>query len=170
MKEERTKKDEYQKALAVYGEAMKDIRKERFDKALESLRAFVEKFGAERELADRAKMYIALCEERLKTDKSAVSLKSGDDYYHFGVFKMNAGDLEEGKKLLEKAQKMNPEDGKVSFALADLAVLTNQPDESLEHLKRAIQLDKSFRILAQNEPDFEPLWDDKKFKIITRIV
>jgi tetratricopeptide (TPR) repeat protein len=170
VKDERTKKDEYQKALTAYGEAMKDIRKERFDKALEALRAFLDKFAAERELVDRAKMYILICEERLKTDKPAVSLKTADDYYHYGVYKTNEGDFEEALKLLEKAQKISPEDGKISYALADLSFLKGQPDECLEHLKRSIQLDTSFRILAQNEPDFEPLWDDKKFKLITRIV
>jgi hypothetical protein len=45
-----------------------------------------------------------------------------------------------------------------------------QADEALETLKKAIQKDRSFAILAQNEPDFEALWEDKKFKLITKLV
>jgi hypothetical protein len=42
-------------------------------------------------------------------------------------------------------------------------------DEAMECLKKAFQKDKFYRTLAQNEIDFEPLWDDKKFKLITRL-
>jgi len=42
-------------------------------------------------------------------------------------------------------------------------------EECLEHLKKAIQLDKGFSILAQNESDFEIIREDKKFKLITRM-
>jgi hypothetical protein len=46
----------------------------------------------------------------------------------------------------------------------------DQADPCLENLKKAIQADKFFRILAQNETDFEPLWEEKKFKLITRMI
>ena len=29
--------------------------------------------------------------------------------------------------------------------------------------------DKVFKILAQNETDFSPLWEDKKFKLLSRL-
>ena len=170
MKDEKTKKDDYQKALAAYADAIKEFRKQKFDKAAESLRNFIEKFPAERELADRAKMYIAISEEKAREPKSPVPLKTLEDHYHFGVYQTNAGGFDEAQKALEKALKMNPEEGRVHYALADLFCLMGQSDTALEHLKKAIQLDKFFRTLAQNESDFEPLWEDKKFKLITRIV
>ena len=169
MKDEKTKKDEYQKALAVYAEAVKDFRKGKDDKAVESLKSFIEKFPAQRELIDRAKIYIVISEARLKGEKGAPSLKTADDYYQFGIFKTNARDFEEAQKLLEKAAKLGPEEGRIHYALADLHCLMGQTDISLDYLRQAIQQDKTFRILAQNETDFEPLWEDKKFKVITRI-
>ncbi len=44
-----------------------------------------------------------------------------------------------------------------------------EKEECLAHLKKAIQMDKYFSILAQNESDFESLREDKKFKLITRM-
>lgn len=170
MKDEKARKDDYQKALIAYGEAVKEFRRQRYDKAAESLRGFIEKFPVERELADRAKMYVSISEEKLREPKEAVPLKTFEDYYQYGIYKTNAGEFEEAQKLLEKAEKMGPDEGRVHYALADLFCLMGQSDTALEHLKRAIQIDKFFRILAQNESDFEPLWDDKKFKLITRIV
>jgi len=170
VKDEKAKKDEYQKALAVFSEAMKEFRKAKFEKAIELLKSFVEKYPGERELVDRARFYVKIAEERSKESKEAVSLKTAEDYFHYGLYRMNAGDFEEAQKLLDKALKLNPDDGKVYYALADLNSLAGQTDASLEYLKKAIQVDKFFRVLAQNETDFQPLWEDKKFKLITRIV
>jgi hypothetical protein len=41
-------------------------------------------------------------------------------------------------------------------------------DEALESLGKSVKNEKSFRILAQNEIDFAPLWEDKRFKSITK--
>jgi tetratricopeptide (TPR) repeat protein len=169
MKDEKAKKDEYQKALTAYADAVKDFRKGKDEKAVESLKAFVEKYPVERELIDRARIYMAISEARLKGEKGAPPLKTADDYYQFGIYKTNARDFEEAQKLLEKAAKLSPEEGRIHYALADLHCLLGQTEVSLDYLRKAIQQDKSFRILAQNETDFEPLWEDKKFKIITRI-
>jgi tetratricopeptide (TPR) repeat protein len=170
VKDEKAKKDEYQKALAAYAEAIKEFRREKYEKAADMLRAFADKHPVEKELVDRARIYISICEAKLKGKGEPVSLKTAEDHYQFGIYKMNAGDYEEAMKLFEKSAKLDPESGKVSYAMADLCCLTGQTEDCLEHLKRAVQIDKSFRVLAQNEPDFEPLWEDKKFKVITRIV
>ncbi|MGB8952877.1 MAG: tetratricopeptide repeat protein [Candidatus Aminicenantales bacterium] len=170
MKEERAKKDEYQKALSIYSDAMKEFRKGKFDRVSEILRNFLEKHTAEKELVDRARIYLAISEQRAKTEKDVVPLKTLDDYYQYGVYKMNGGDLEEALKLFEKAEKMNPDEPKIIYLMADLLCQKGQHEASLEYLKKAIQMDKFFKILAQNETDFEPLWEDKRFKLITRMI
>jgi hypothetical protein len=58
--EQKQKKDEYQKALAVFGQAMKDFHKGEMEKAAVGLKSFIEKFPEERELVDRARIYIAI--------------------------------------------------------------------------------------------------------------
>jgi tetratricopeptide (TPR) repeat protein len=169
VKEDKAKKDEYQKALSIYGDALREFRKEKYEKAEELLRAFIEKCPSEKELVDRARMYIAICEERLKGTRETISLKTFDDYFHYSVYRMNSGDYEEAQKLIEKAIKLNPQDAKIYYLQAILACRREQTEEALDHLKKAIQMDKFFRILAQNEADFQPLWEDKKFKLITRM-
>ena len=53
--------------------------------------------------------------------------------------------------------------------MADANILMGQVDAALEFLKKAVQKDKNLSILAQNEPDFESLWEDKKFKLIAKL-
>ena len=167
MKEEKAKKDSYEKALSAYGEAMKEFHKGRLDKAQELLKFFLEKYDAERELVDRAKIYLEIAQEKGK--KETISLKAFDDYVNYSVYKMNAGDYEEALKLLEKALEMKEDEGRVYYLMADAYVLMGKMEEALEQLKKAFQKDKFYRILAQNEMDFEPLWEDKKFKLIIRM-
>jgi tetratricopeptide (TPR) repeat protein len=167
VKEDKAKKDIYEKALAAYGEALKEFHKGKFDRAQDLLKSFVEKFDAERELVDRARIYLDIIKEKGK--KETVSLKTADDYFYYGVYKINSGAYEEAVKLLEKALEMKGDEGKVFYLMADAYILQGKIDEALEFLKKAFQKDKFYKILAQNETDFEPLWDDKKFKLISRL-
>ena len=167
MRELRTKKDEYQKALAAYGLAVKEFHKGEFEKAAASFRDFIEKFPADREIVDRAKAYLSIALKRPK--KEAVALKTFSDHYHAGVSKINQRDFPGAIKVLEKALEFKENEGLVYFLLADVHGLMGEADAALDFLKKAVQKDKSFAILAQNEPDFEPLWEDKKFKLITKL-
>jgi tetratricopeptide (TPR) repeat protein len=168
VREQRSKKDEYQKALAAYGLAVKEFQKGEFEKASESLKSFIEKFPTDREIVDRAKVYLAIAMKRPK--KEAVALKGFEDHYRYGVVKINQHDYAGAIKALEKALEFKENEGLVHYLLADVHCLMGEADAALDFLKKAIQKDKNFSVLAQNEPDFEPIWEDKKFKLITKLV
>ncbi|NIM58428.1 MAG: tetratricopeptide repeat protein [Candidatus Aminicenantes bacterium] len=165
---DKIRKDEYEKALAAYSQAMKPFQKGDYKKAAELFRDILDKHGSERELVDRAQIYLTVCGERQSKEK--VQLKTFDDYYEYGVFKINLGDYEEALKLLEKAREMKPKEGKILYLMADIYCRKGENEKCFELLKKAIQLDTYFSILARNERDFESLWEDKKFKLITRMV
>lgn len=167
MSEQKAKKDEYQKALAAFGLAMKDFHKGVLDKAVVGLKAFVEKFPEERELVDRAQIYLSIAQKRPR--KETVHLKDFEDHYNYAVYKMNSGDREGALKILEKALEFKKDEAKVHYLIADVLCLLGRADEGLEALKKAVQKDKLFGVLAQNESDFAPLWEDKRFKLVTRV-
>ncbi len=167
MSEQKAKKDEYQKALAAFGLAMKDFHKGVLDKAVVGLKAFIEKFPEERELVDRAQIYLSIAQKRPR--KETVHLKDFEDHYNYAVYKMNSGDREGALKILEKALEFKKDEAKVHYLIADVLCLLGKTDEGLEALKKAVQKDKLFGVLAQNESDFEPLWEDKRFKLVTRV-
>jgi predicted Zn-dependent protease len=169
VKDERTKKDEYQKALAAYSEALKEFHKGRFDKAADLLNGLIEKYPGEREFADRARTYLTICDRKLKEPKEIPAPKTLEEFCHHGVYRMNRGEYEEAQKMFEKAAKLDPESAVVSYLTAALFAAANKPDEAIESLKKAVQGDKFYRILAQNEADFESLWEDKRFKLLMRM-
>lgn len=167
MKQEKAKKDAYDKALAAYSEAIKEYRKGRVEKAKELLDDFLAKHDSEKELVDRARLYLAVLQEKGK--KETFQPRTFEDYCHLSVFRMNKGDYEGALKSLEKALEIKVDEGRVFYLMAQVFCLMGQAEVAMEYLKKAIQKDKFYRVLAQNEVDLEPLWEDKKFKLITRM-
>jgi tetratricopeptide (TPR) repeat protein len=167
VRQQRSKKDEYQKILSAYGQAVKEFRKGDFEKAAGLLQEFIDKYPAEREIVDRARAYLAMTRKPPKKDAPAP--KTFEEHCRQGTAKINQGDFEGAVKVLENALELGENDGLAHYLLADACCLMGQTDASMEHLKKAIQKDKVYSILAQNEPDFEPLWEEKKFKLIARL-
>ena len=160
-------RDDYQKALLTYNQAMKAFRKGDYEKTAEILKTFSEKHASEKELVDRAQIYLTICKERQKKEK--ILLKTFDDFYQYSVYRINQGEYKEALKWLEKARQMKPKEGKIFYLMADAYCIMGDTEACLENLKKAIQIDKYFSILAQNESDFESLREDKKFNLITRM-
>ncbi len=159
-------KDTLKQALAAYSLAMKMFHKGNFEKAFEALKLFLDKFPNEKELLDRAQIYLEICARRL--DKEKEVLDTFDDYYQFGIFKMNQGEYQSALKALEKAFAIKPKESKVLYLTAVVYNLLSEKEKCLEYLEKAIKQDEYFSILAQNESDFEELWEDQDFKTITK--
>ena len=166
--EKETKKiDSYEKAIQSFGEAIKAYRKGNYEKAVEMFEVLIEKHASEKELVDRAKAYIKICQNVMK--KETLPSKTFEDLYESGVFLMNLGKYEEALKLFNKAIDKNPDHAKILYFIAVIYQLTGDSEQSLEFLKKSIQKDKYFKILAQNDSDFEDLREDKKFKLLTKL-
>lgn len=164
---EARKKDDYEKALSLYSQGIKDFRKGDYEKAISYFESLREKYPDEHELIDRAKVYISICKRGDKQD--SISPKSISDFLFLAQMKINRSDFEAAVKLLEKALELRKEEARVYYLMATAYVQNNQAEEGLEALKKAIQKDKSMAIMAQNEPDFEPIREDKRFKILVKL-
>ena len=161
---EKSKEDIYQKALVSYGKAMKAFHKGDYKRAYEFLKVFLNKYKLEKELVDRARIYLEICKGRQK--KETMPLKTLDDYYQYSVYKINQGEYEESIELLKKALEKNPKDGKIYYLIASAFCLLEKTKECAENLSKAMEIDDFFKILAQNESDFEKLREDKEFRQI----
>ena len=164
---EKARKDLYKKTLTAFEQAMKIFHKGDYQKASDLFGAFLEKHNSESELVDRVKMYLKIIDGRLKKDGR--TLKTFDDYYLNGVLKANHGEFEDALKLLNKAQSLEPKEGKILYLLSSIYCQMDHPEKCLENLERAVDLDSFFAILAQNEEDFVSLKEDEKFKIVTSV-
>jgi tetratricopeptide (TPR) repeat protein len=110
-------------AMKIYAEGMKYFNKQSFRRA----RALFEKVasGFSRELAERARVHIAICEQRLQRP-APVRLRGTEDHYHYAVAKINTGEYDEANVHLHRALKLAPKADYVYYALATVAAAGHQ--------------------------------------------
>jgi len=160
------KKDTFKKIISAYEKAMKAFHKSDFEKAEELLSVFLEEDPDEKEVVDRARIYLSIC--RNAKEKKTLPLKTFDDYYQSAVYMVNRGEIEEAVKLLTKAQKMEPKQGKIPYLMSIASLKQENVDEAVAHLEKAVELDEFFAILAQNESEFGDIRDDDRFKDVVK--
>src|SRR5262245_8361784 len=138
------------------------LQKQSYSEAIERFQAIVGSFPQEKELTDRAQVYLRICQNVL--ERKEPQPRKPEDFFYYGVIMANEANYDEAVKLLEKALQANPKDEKVHYVMASTLAAKGDRREALEHLREAIELNATNRIYARNDPDFEPLRDDDNFQ------
>src|SRR5271165_2396274 len=87
-----------QRQLAGFEAAMKQFHARNFKPARELFEQAAQ--GPERDVAQRAKLHITMCDRRLQQDVKP--LGSAEEYYTYGIAMMNARKFAEARASLEK--------------------------------------------------------------------
>ena len=132
------------------------LQKKKIDEAERHFTELIQKYPDEKELVDRSRVYLAVC-ERPKT-AGIVALTEPEDFYYAAVLAKNRGQVGEAIEHLKRAIRKNG-GGKVDFLLACCYAQSGESQTAIEHLKRAIEEDQSNRILARHDRDFDPVRD-----------
>lgn len=155
---------QYLQAVSDFDAAVRHFQKERFDRAKEIFEKLA--LGPVIEVAARARVHLQLCEQRLKTETAPVP-KTAEDCYNLGLFELNAGRAEAALEHLAKADKLNPRQEYVLYALAAAHARLGNTDAALTHLSQAIELRPQNRHNARRDEDFQPLVHEPRFKKLT---
>jgi len=151
---------QYQATVKSFETAARYFQKQNYDRAKEILEKLVD--GPIREIADRARVHLRLCEQRLR--HQAPTPKASEDYYNLGVAALNARRLEQAIELLGKAERLGPGQEHIRYALGAAHALLGNADAALEHLKAAVTLRCANRFQARHDEDFHSLAADPRFK------
>jgi|SRR6476659_585838 len=137
------------------------LQKKRFEEAEKNLLDRSQKYPDEKELVDRARVYLAVCERQKRAARPA--LIEPEDFYYAAVIEKNRGNVSEAIEHLKRAAKKNG-GGRVDFLLACCYAQNGETGTALEHLKMAIVEDQRHRILARHDRDFDPVRDSPEFQ------
>lgn len=151
-----------QNQLARFEAGMKLFHARRLQEAREHFKVAAE--GPERDVAQRARLNITMCDRRLQD--STLNLHSSEDYYNYGVALLNTRKIEEARGHLEQALQMAPEADHIHYALALAQALSGDLTNAHDHLKRAIDLEPRNRILARQDADFAPILNLPAFDLL----
>lgn len=151
---------QFKAALKSFGAAARYFQKQDYEKAQDLFEKVAA--SAARDLAERARVHLVLCGQKL--GRPGPAPKTASDYYDLGVAKLNARDLGQAIDFLNKADKADPHCEHIQYALAAAHAIQGNTEAALEHLKDAISLRSGNRYQARYDDDFQSLTSDPRFQ------
>lgn len=158
------RKPTYHEAVAMYERGLQALQRRDFAASAEALRNVIERYPDERELLERARLYLKVCERELEPKEPAP--KTPDEWVYAGTVALNAGDEATALRHLQKAL---AEDARHDHAHYMMAVITTRRGDgaaAIEHLRQAVTLNPENRSLARQDPELESLREDAAFKSV----
>ena len=154
-------KAEYEQAVSSFSSAVQLVQAGDYAKAKEAFNGVLDAVKDEPVLAERSRMYVTVCENRMKP---AIELgTSGDDLYYRAVMESNDGNTSEAIQLFDQALQQTPNSAKLLYARASAWALSGSADAAVSDLRQAIGLDPTLRFQAVNDFDFERIREEPSF-------
>jgi len=157
---------QFQAQVKNFDAAIRYFQKQSYEKAEEIFRKLVE--GPSPEVADRARVYLRLCNQKL--DPGQVAPKTAEEHYTLGVTSLNSRILDSAIDHLNAADKLRPHQEHIQYALAAAQALPGNTDAALSHLKASISLRSENRFQARHDEDLKSLFSDPRFQQLLRSV
>ena len=127
-----------------------------------ALRTVIERYPDERELLERARLYLKVCERELEPKEPAP--KSANEWVYAATVALNAGDEANALRHLQRALSEDARHDHAHYMMAVASVRRNDPSAAVDHLRRAVALNPENRSLARQDPELDALRDDPGFK------
>ena len=144
-----------------YDRGVAALQKKRLDEAERHFVDLIQKYPEERELVDRARVYLTVCERQRRDPRPELS--EPEDFYYAAVLEKNRGNVDEAIEHLQRAARKNG-GGRVDFLLACCHAQKGDLETALAHLQKAIEEDQRHRVLARHDRDFDPVREMPEFQ------
>jgi Tfp pilus assembly protein PilF len=156
------RKPAYYEAIALYESGVRALQKHDFEQAGTHFRAVLDRYPEERELHERARLYLRVCER--ETARRPAGPQTPQERVYAATVSLNAGDHAGALAHLRRALEEAPESDHAHYIMAVALTQHGDPDEALEHLRRAVTLNPENRGLARQDPDLDLLRDRAGFR------
>ncbi len=161
----KARKERSRRAMRLYENGVTGMQKHKFAAAQKALQKLVDEYPEERELNERARLYLAVCDRELTPEVADV--QTAEDRLYAATIALNSGSVDEALQHLKTVARDEPENPRVQYMFAIAYALANEADLAVAYLERSIELEPDIRILARQEPDFDRLYEDARFEVLT---
>ena len=148
----------YPEAVARYEQGIRSLQEHDFPRAADAFRSVLTQYPEEKELNDRARLYLALCERHLK---SAPEPRTTEERLYAATLALNAGDPSTALRHLGDVVSQDPDHDGALYMLAVVHALRDDSATALTYLQRAIERNPENRSLALQDSDLERLMQDE---------
>lgn len=142
-------------AVGLYERGLRLIQQHEFASAAELLSRLVSVFPEERELCERARLYLSLCERQLRPATSEP--QSLAERVYAATLALNAGDVERATAYLEGVLREDPGNDRALYMLATAYAQRGDVQVAIPYLEQAIASNPDNRVLARFDPDLAGL-------------
>ena len=154
-------REAYAKAVALYEKGLKALQRKHYDGAATAFRQVLKQFPEERELHERARLYLNVCER--ETGPRVRKPRSVDERILAATLALNRRNVDEALSLLQSTASSHRKHDHLQYMLALAHALRNDVETAAGHLAQAIALNPSNRLQAKQEPDFDSIRGTKPF-------
>ena len=156
------RKPAYYEAIALYESGVRGLQRHDYEAAAAAFRSVLERYPDERELHERARLYLRVCER--ETARRPAAPQTPEERVYAATVALNAGDHAGAMEHLRRALDESPENDHAHYIMAVALAARAQTHEALEHLRQAISLNPENRALARQDPDLEGVRDHESFR------
>jgi tetratricopeptide (TPR) repeat protein len=146
-------------AFLHYQSAVQLVQQGKYDKALAALEKLLP--TAPPEILERVRMYITTCQRQL--ERTSLAFQTPEERYDYAISQLNQGYFEEARDQLNEVVTDDPRADYAFYGLAVLDSITGHPQDCLDNLARAIDLNQKNRLQARSDNDFQSMVDDPRF-------
>jgi tetratricopeptide (TPR) repeat protein len=154
----------YADAVSLYERGMQALQAKRYREAAETLKAVIARFPEEKELHERAQLYIRVCERQLTPLDSTP--KTPEEQVYAATLAINAGQVDRAIALLSAALQKDAENDPAEYMLGVAYSLKGDVGAALLHIKRALELNPDNRELVRKEPDLDAVRQTEEVRAI----
>ena len=151
--------EEQQKAYREFERAVSFVYKKDYAKGKAELVTLAQKRAEDRDLLDRVRIYLNICNARLVGAPRPDTI----DPYMRALVQYNEGEYAEAISLLDKASESGAGQSSVLYLNACAHLANGAHEEGLKLLREAVQVDADNRYRALNDPDLEEIRTDDDF-------
>lgn len=152
----------YVEAVALYEKGLESLQRHDYDQALTLLQSVLSRFPEEKELHERVRLYLNIC-ERHATPRTAAP-RTVQERLYASTLAINGGHYDEAISHLRLVRDEDPDNDYALYMLAVAHAQRGEHAEAVAHLERSIALNPENRAQARRDPDLEPLRDDDAFR------
>ena len=145
----------FYEALTVYESGVRALQRHDFTSAADGFRAVIQRYPGERELVERARLYLQVCERETARRPSGPETPSESVYA--ATVALNAGDVEAALGHLGRALDKAPDSDHAHYIMAVALVDKGDLPLAMVHLRQAVTLNPENRSVALQDPDLETL-------------
>ena len=156
------RKPGFYEAVAIYERGVQALQRHDYTTGAELFRTVIDKYPEERELLERARLYLRVCER--ETARQAPPPQTAGEFVYAATVALNSGDHAGAMSHLQRAISADPESDHAHYTMAAALSLRGRSEEALQHLQRSIALNPENRSQARQDPDLDNIRQHQGFR------